>query len=105
MRDRLCLAPVQPSVSPWTSKILRRVLLASTLGCMSVPLLATAQTIALPSPSKRTVPAVLDRPVPNPVPGTIAAAPAFAPLKDATDRKSTRLNSSHLDLSRMPSSA
>ena len=84
MRDRLYLHPVQPSsASPWTSKLLRHVLLASTLGWMSV-LSVTAQAIALPSPSKRTVPAALDRLVPNPVPGAIAAAPTFAPLKDAT---------------------
>ena len=31
--------------------------------------------------------------------------PATVPLRDALDRKSTRLNSSHIPLSRMPSSA
>ena len=71
-------------MSIWTSKLLRHALLASTLGCLGVPLFATAQILASVPLSKRTVPAALDRLVPNPVPGSIAAAPTFAPLKDAT---------------------
>ena len=37
--------------------------------------------------------------------GATESAPASAPDPDALDRKSTRLNSSHIPLSRMPSSA
>ena len=35
----------------------------------------------------------------------VSDLPGVSPIQRATDRKSTRLNSSHLDLSRMPSSA
>ena len=38
-------------------------------------------------------------------PGYVKFLPEWAPVNLALDRKSTRLNSSHLKLSRMPSSA
>ena len=64
---------------------------------------------ALPSSRPRTAPAPVASPTPTPVPPRGSPAPARPNERDSarsdTDRKSTRLNSSHSTLSRMPSSA
>ncbi len=67
------------AMSTWiTRKRLQNLLFVSTLSALGLPL---AIGSALASPSKTPVPAALETLAPNPVPGTLAAAPNLTPLK------------------------
>ena len=84
---------------------LMRVILALLAFALAAAAFAFSSPSAHAAPTSGAVPAVDTTPAPADSPQSIGIWVRVAADKSNVDRKSTRLNSSHSDRSRMPSSA